>query len=270
MFQGIVDEDIKKDNEEFEKEENSKRINFKNFFSISNIILYTISFMVSMVSFGGKFAPFGLAIFAAACSNGIPAIIIYVITLIGTLVGFGVSEFLNYFLTSLVFIVSILLFRTKYEYKDRNEKLKLGKHVLISTLVVNLAKMFFGIFLVYDLLSSISFSIISYIFYKIFTNSITVIKDYGKKQAFTIEEVIGASLILSIALYSLHGLNVFGLSISNILSIMLVLFLGWKYGMLVGATSGITIGMVIGIIGDQGIVLIAAYAISRNGGRNIK
>ena len=80
---------------------------------------------------------------------------------------------------------------------------------------------------------------------KIFSNSITVIKDYGVKQAFTVEEVMGASLLMSIAFYSLHGLNIFGLSISNILSIMLVLFLGWKNGMLVGATSGITIGMVL-------------------------
>lgn len=117
-------------------------------------------------------------------------------------------------------------------------------------------------FLVYDLLASFVFAILTYIFYKIFANSITVVKDYGIKQAFTIEEVIGASLLVSIAVYSLHGLNVFGLSISNILSIMLVLFLGWKNGMLVGATGGITIGMVLGIIGSSSPVLVASYAIS--------
>ena len=111
--------------------------------------------------------------------------------------------------------------------------------------MVQAGKMFFTMFLVYDLLASIMFAIITYIFYKIFSNSITVIKDYGVKQAFTVEEVMGASLLMSIAFYSLHGLNIFGLSISNILSIMLVLFLGWKNGMLVGATSGITIGMVL-------------------------
>ena len=88
-------------------------------------------------------------------------------------------------------------------------------------------------------------AILTYIFYKIFANSITVIKEYGIKKAFTVEEVIGASLLVAIAFYSLHGLNIFGLSISNILSIMIVLFLGWKNGMLVGATSGITIGMVL-------------------------
>lgn len=125
-------------------------------------------------------------------------------------------------------------------------------------------------FLVYDLLASFVFAILTYIFYKIFSNSITLIKDYGIKQAFTIEEVIGASLLASIAVYSLNGLNVFGLSISNILSIMLVLFLGWKHGMLVGATGGITIGMVLGIIGSSSPVLVAAYAISRYDSRTFK
>ena len=36
----------------------------------------------------------------------------------------------------------------------------------------------------------------------------------------------------------------------------------WKYGMLVGATAGITIGMVLGIIGSSSPVLIASYAMS--------
>lgn len=130
--------------------------------------------------------------------------------------------------------------------------------------------MFFTMFLVYDLLASFVFAILTYIFYKIFSNSITLIKDYGIKQAFTIEEVIGASLLVSIAVYSLNGLNILGLSISNILSIMLVLFLGWKHGMLVGATGGITIGMVLGIIGSSSPVLVAAYAISRYDSRTFK
>ena len=56
---------------------------------------------------------------------------------------------------------------------------------------------------------------------------------------------MGASMLLSIAFYSLQPISIFGLSISNILSIMLVLFLGWQYGILVGATAGITIGMVL-------------------------
>ncbi len=271
MFQNIIDEEIK-ENQEFDTEsDNNKKpkFNFKGLFSVSDFILYAISFMVSMVGIGGEYAPFSLAIFAAVCSNKMPAVIVYVATCLGTLIGFGISGFLNYFLMSLIFIVLILMFRPKIQ-EDRNEKQKLGIYVLISSFVVQAGKMLFTMFLVYDLLASIVISLATYIFYKIFSNSIIVISGYGIKKAFTVEEVMGASLLLSIAVYSLHPLVIFGLSISNILSIMIVLFLGWKNGMLIGATSGITIGMVLGIIADSSPVLVASYAISRNDSRNIK
>lgn len=265
MFQNLADEKqedyIEEQNEEIE---NKKKINLKELFSVSNIILYAISFMASMVSFGGEFAPFGLAIFAAVCSNEIPAGLVYIFAGIGTLIGFGPKGFLSYLLSSLIFIALLLIFKPKRRYPARNEKQKLGFYVFASAFIVQAGKMFFSIFLAYDLLASIVFALISYMFYKIFANSITVVKEYGKKMAFTVEEVIGASLLVSIALYSLHSLQIFGLSISNILSIMLVLFLGWKNGMLIGATAGITIGMVLGIIGSSSPVLVASYAISRN------
>ena len=59
--------------------DNTRRIDFKNLFSINDIVLYAIAFMVSMVSFNGEFAPFGLAIFAAACSNRIPVGVVYIV-----------------------------------------------------------------------------------------------------------------------------------------------------------------------------------------------
>jgi len=270
MFHNIIDEEINNDVNSYDTEEKKiRRINLKSLFSVSDFVLYAISFMISTVSFGGEFAPFGLALFASACSNRIPAGVIFIASALGTLVGFGPNGFLSYLLSSLLLITMILLFRPKYQ-EDRNEKRKLGIFVLISSFIVQAGKMLFSMFLIYDLLASIVFAVLSYIFYKIFTNSITVIKEYGIKEAFTVEEVIGASLMLSIAFYSMHSLNVFGLSISNILSIMIVLFLGWKNGMLVGATSGITIGMVLGIIGSSSPILIASYAISRNAWGNIK
>lgn len=130
--------------------------------------------------------------------------------------------------------------------------------------------MIFSMFLFYDLLASIMEAMLTYIFYKIFVNSISVIKDYGIKRAFSVEEVIGTSLLITIALASFKNLNVLSLSITNILSIVLVLFLGWKYGMLAGGTAGITIGTALGVITSNAPILIAAYAISRNAGRNIK
>lgn len=139
MFQNIIDEEIK-ENESFDTENKRKRnINLRNLFSVSDFVLYAISFMVSMVSFGGEFAPFGLAMFAAVCSNKIAAGIVYISTCLGTLIRFGGSGLLSYLLTTLLFIVLTLIFRPKYQ-EDRNEKQKFGLHIFASTFIVQARK----------------------------------------------------------------------------------------------------------------------------------
>ena len=147
---------------------------------------------------------------------------------------------------------------------ERNEKQKLGIYLIIATLGVQIGKMFFDNFSVYELMVGLMYGVMTYIFYKIFSNSVVVVKEYGKKQVFSIEEVMGASLLLTIAFVSLSSLKVLGLSITKILSVMLVLLLGWKNGVLTGATGGITIGMVLGLITKSDPVLISSFAVSRH------
>ncbi len=92
MFQNIVDiekeENSTQEEIKIDKKENIKNI-LKRLFTKQNILVYILSFMLSMVSGINGMAPFGLAIFAAALSNGVAGGIIYILTLIGTAVGFG-------------------------------------------------------------------------------------------------------------------------------------------------------------------------------------
>lgn len=256
MFQNI------NNNKQEEYIEPKRKIQIKRLLKINDIVLYAIAFLISMVSFDKTLAPFGLAIFAAACSNRMPVGVLYIMALLGSAIGFGVSGLLEFLISSLIFIAMTLTFRPRIQEPDRNEQQKLGIYIAISAFLVQVSKMFFTMFLVYDLIVSIVLSIVVYIFYKIFSNSIVVIRQYGIKKAFSVEEVMGASLLISIALCAFSKLHIYGLSITNIFSIMIVLFLGWKNGMLVGGTSGITIGMVLGIINSTSPILVASYAIS--------
>ena len=94
MFQNI---DVKNaDTTVNEEESNYNKGKFEVFNRIigqaltkQNLLLYLISFMMSMVSCGDGIAPFGMAIFAAACSNSVPVIFIYIVTMIGTALKFG-------------------------------------------------------------------------------------------------------------------------------------------------------------------------------------
>ena len=251
---------------EEQEETRNKQDKIKQFLKLAltpqKILVYILCFMLSSIECIGGIAPFAMAILAASLANGIPVLIVYIMTLLGTFVGLGPEKALMYLLTSMVFIVMTLIWKPKEGLEYENEKRKLGKYVILSTFLVQISKILFGNFLVYDLFVSIGITIVSYIFYKIFANSLIVISQFGKKRAFAIEEVIGASILLAVSASSFRGFAIFGFELRTILSILVVLVLGWKNGVLVGATTGITIGTILGLIGQDEPIIIASYALS--------
>ena len=224
--------------------------------------MYILSFMLSLVSIGGSFSLFSISILGACFSSSIPLLGVVVVSLIGDIIKFGVGGGLEYFLTSLVFFISLFMIKPKYNEEERNEKIKVGKNMFIAVFIIQIIKALFSTLTFYDILLSITYTIITIAFYKIFANSIAIIEDFGEKKVFSIEEVIGTSLLLAIAVSAFSDISILGFSIRNVLSILIVLILGWKNGVLVGATSGVTIGVTLGIITGGEPIIIAAYAIS--------
>lgn len=264
MFQNIARdfEENQYEDVELNKKESIKEI-LKKCFTKKACIIYIMAFMLSFVGIGAdkELAPFGIAILVACLSTCIPIGVVSIIVIIGTFISFGGSNTLNLIMTMLCVLVSMLIKTPRYE-EGVNEKRKLGIRLFITTFLVQSIGMFFKEFYVYDLIFSLMYSICAYIFYKIFVNSISVITNIGEKRAYTIEEVMGASLLVAIAVSSIGNLYIFGYSIRNILCILLVLIMGWKNGILVGATAGVTIGSVIGIISGGEPIMIATYALS--------
>ena len=258
MFQNVlVDDGI------YTKEETKGKKNIlANIFSKKYLILYLVTFMVSTINMGQPVSPFSLAIVVAAVSNEVPVIAMLIIALVGNIVGAGTDSIVSFVVTMLIFFASFLLFEPKYNDEGRNEKVKLSRKIFLSTLIFQIAKIIFTEFMLYDVFMAITMSLITLVFYKIFVNSITVVTEFNRVKAFSIEEVIGGSLLLSIAICSFGDLNIIGFSVRNILSIFIVLVLGWKNGMLIGTTAGASIGITLGIIAQNEPIVIAVYAIS--------
>ncbi len=143
MFQNINESalgenTINKDTYDVKKENKDKRkINlFSDVLSAKYIVIYIVSLMISMVGINGEFAPFGISVMMAGIGNSIPILGIAITGLIGSLIRFGVEGLLDYLLMALVAIVSVFLFRPRYNEEEKNEKIKLSKNVFISTLIV--------------------------------------------------------------------------------------------------------------------------------------
>lgn len=228
-----------------EEKQNNRPNIFSNVFAIKNIVLYILSFMLAMVEVGGEFSVFSISMLGACLSSSVPILGIIIISFIANFVKYGAGGALGYFLTAFVFIVALFIIKPRYNDKERNEKIKIGKHVFFSILIIQIIKFAIAGFTLYDVLTGITLSIIGLVFYKIFANSIVVLQEFWEKRAFTIEELIGASLILAISVATFGDFSLFGFNIKNILSILIVMILGWKNGILVGTTAGVTIGVTI-------------------------
>lgn len=259
MFQNLAD-NIEL-NQKDVKVNTSKLEILKRIFTVQNIIIYILSFLISTVSIKDGITPFAMAFFVAACSSTIPAGAILMTTSIGTAVSFGANAFLTYFLMVLIFLLTIVFFKP-YVQEDRNEISKLGKNLIISVSVVQAVKIMMGPVLIYDIIMSIITVILTYVFYKIFVNSIGVLETFGFKTAFTIEEIIGATVLISIAAVAVSTYRIFGMSIANLLAIFLILVLAWKNGVLVGSTIGISVGLILGIVGIITPLQVLVFSVS--------
>lgn len=262
MFQNINESTIDDIDYKESKKENKKIELFTNVFAIKNIPIYIISLMISMVGISEGISPFSISIFGACIANSVPLLGIVLFSLIGTSIKFGVSGALTYILTALVLIITMFIIKPIANDEEKNEKIRLSKNIFIAYMIIQLANVGISGFTLYDILSCISISIIAVVFYKIFVNSIIAFRDFYEAKAFSIEEVLGASLMLAIAFGAFGELSIFGFSVRNILSILIVMILGWKNGVLVGTTAGVTIGVTLGVITTSDPLMVGAYAIS--------
>ena len=258
MFQNIQDVH---ENIEYNSKKRKANI-FSNVISKNKIALYIIVFMISTIGMGQNISPFSIAMVSACIAAGIPILGVAIFGLLGNIITFGTVGALNYMVTLLVLIITMLIFKPIYNEENRNEKIRISLNVFLSMFLVQAIKIISSGFTMYDGLLIVTMGLITVTFYKIFVNSIVVIQEYDDRNAFSIEEVLGASLLLAVSVAALGDFSIYGFSVRNVLSILIVLVLGWKNGILVGTTSGVAIGVTLGVIAGNEPVMIAAYAIS--------
>ena len=157
MFQNINEDTIEINN----KAEKAKRnVNiFSNVLTKENLAIYVVAFMMSLVGIGGDFSIFSISVLGACFASSVPALGVVAVSLLGNFIKFGVGGGLGYFLTTLVLIITLFIFKPRYNEEERNEKIKIGKNVFIATLLIQIIKIAMAQFTLYDVLASITLSI---------------------------------------------------------------------------------------------------------------
>lgn len=260
MFQNIAD--AEKQNEQNLRDSSNVIYRLKEIFKYQNIIIYILTFLMSTLSVKGEFTPFGLAMVAACVGENIPIIGVFIVAILGTFIGNGTAALGNFMAISIIYFIVVLLFKTKIAVEDRNELIKTGGKLFFASFIVSLIQSMISVFTLYDTFMGIIVAAMTYVFYKIFVNGLTFIKDLNVKRAFTIEELIAGTIIISLASVAFSEVSIFSLNVSNIIMILMIMVLGWKNGMLVGAVTGISVGLAISFVDSTSFVQISMFAIS--------
>ena len=247
---------------ETEIKENRINLFFKEIFKPRNCVIYLLTILLSMVELKSEILPFGLAIVAACLGSTIPIFMVYVVSLIATAIFHGGAGFSGYFYTSIIFFLLVIIFKPKIATDERNEVFKVGTRLFFAVLIYYIFKNIKGTFLISDIFLGLIVALITYTFYKIFVNGMVVIRDYSKKNAFTVEEIIAAAIIFAIAVSCFKDIQVFGYNISNIATILLIFYIGFKNGASFGGITGLGIGASLTVIRDIELFQILIFIAS--------
>ena len=176
MFQNVAQETM--------HNENTKRnikfmLMLKELFKPQSIVVYALTFLISMINIKGAYIPLGLAMVAAAFGSAIPAVIVYVCALLGTGIVSDMSNVVDFFWISIMFYLFLFMFKPKVCVDERNEVYKTGSRLFFAYVFISLFNHWTSDVRIVDVIYSCLYGGLLYVFYKIFVNALAVIKNWG-------------------------------------------------------------------------------------------
>ena len=185
-----------------------KAINTLDILKYGIFIIFSILISFVNIKFNNEniVIPISVAFVIAMIANDIPIGGVLVAEAITLGFRFGMGGFGIYIVEILMFVLSIFILKP-IEIKMDSEKYKLGKRVVIITIITSML-MYMKKYPFYAVCEFTIFSLcLEYIFYKIFSNGINVIKNFGKSKAYSEIEIISAGVFLAVAIIPLFALH---------------------------------------------------------------
>ncbi|MDR7870937.1 MAG: stage II sporulation protein E [Tissierellaceae bacterium] len=205
------------------------------------VLLLLFGFLISRVSISGRLAPFGIGFLSAYLLIKGNNIYVLLSIILGSLSHSGIKG-LDYVLAS---VLIYIIFTKIKEAKEST----LIRSSIISSLVFLITRLsstlLFREFYIYDIFVLLFEGILVFTFGYIFSFSIPL--DDFKNKGFSSEKLVCTFITLSLVLSGLSSIWFFGLSLQNIISIVIIVYLGYNQGVLLGTVSGCVLGLIIHI-----------------------
>lgn len=172
---------------------------------------------------------------------------------ITTGIAFGGTALVKFLIASISYVI------IKAFIKNENTKIGNAGRVIFATAISEIVGLAMNGVLIYDALMAVYMSITTAIFYMIFSEGLPVIMNIFTKNLFSSEQVIAGGVLITIILSSFSGISILGMTLGGIISVLIVMMLGWRRGAGIGASSGISIAIVLALMGYGTVATIATY-----------
>ena len=226
---------------------------------IKYILYFLGSILISRVIMINLMAPFGIAFLLAGMMKAdkkIP-IVMGVGAALGYLsIFYAVKNVWMY----IAQVVAITLFMYFYNVKSKNKKLIISMGI-IFLLVILFNRFVFHVTMLLSIFNAFFELACIFPIYYIINYSITCIEDYKNKYLYSSEEVISMAITLSLFIAGTWGINIFGLSVRNIIALTFIVVIGYVKDASTGGACGVALGAIIGISSNNMVVFIGTYGV---------
>ena len=228
---------------------------FKELFeNMKNLIVLFICALASSCRMASGATPFGLAALGAVNTLSIPLIIPFALITLVTGLCLGRVALLKFVISGIIFVAIKAFVKTSDSKTGNTFK------IMFAAMMAEIIALTFEGVLLYDVLFAIYNSIMTGIFFMIFAEGIPVIYNIGKEKIYSSEALICAGVLISVLVSAFGGMSIWGITIRGVISILAVMLLGWKCGAAVGATAGLSVSLILGVMGYAGVATVATYA----------
>lgn len=220
-----------------------------------NLIVIPAAFLLGRISLMGGLMPFGIALYAATLGLNLSRVLIALAIIAGMLTSGATVQIYIATVSMLLFNAMNIPFK-----KSVGSSLRTAVTAFTGVLIPEMIITCFQGFLLYDVLKSLLNGFLIFALAFVFKNVLDVMGSTTRRHVLTNEEVLSIAIACALSIGGLGTWAVLGVSLRNILCILVILIFSYRTGAGNGAAIGVIVGTVISISSNSSPLMVSSYA----------
>ena len=203
-------------------------------------LLHLVGFLLGRAGILGSLTPFGIAFFAALYHKNQKYITVSLAVFTGMMTIHGLTQSLPYGIT-----LALIAFVFSYGINLRKAKVITSASISAAIyLAVGTIFVLIKNFYMYDLMMLAFEGVVIFVTYYISSYAIPIALQKSHRKVLATEEIICVAILMALTLSGINEIYYMGLSLKNILGILITIIFAYNGGPGVGASVGVTLGLI--------------------------